>query len=312
MEQNNKKTYDLRVEGNQIVLVGTSSDTLGQVLAFRAKISDDANAAPPVRELVYEDIIVSGMERGLAEKLSLLIGSHLEPNYPDNPYVVRHAVLVPAPSSRGGNPYSRELPVDAIELANWAEQNDFVITGLTPIDRERMSKVVEGEKTFELILVDAGHAELRGITRDTLGMGVDVTYAVNDGELLINSIREWADDHRSVGQYLLALGLLTAVKACAAVSNESVVVKARRGFYQYDIDQSMAIIVCVPQEDPDVYLIRPQFMIMVQSTLGDAGFRIRVKDERPMSGSDEDLPAWARGQQSDAGSDKGESEAVDQ
>lgn len=312
MEQNNKKTYDLRVEGNQIVLVGTSSDTLGQVLAFRAKISDDANATPPVRELVYEDIIISGMERELAEKLSLLVGSHLEPNYPDNPYVVRHAVLVPAPTSRGGNPYSRELPVDAIELANWAEQNDIAITGLTPIDRVRMSKVVEGEKTFELTVLDAGHAELRGITRDTLGMSVDVTYAVENGELLINSIRELADDHRSVGQYLLALGLFSAVKAGTAASNESVLVKARRGFYQYDFNLDMAAIIAVPQEDPDVYLIRPQFMILVQSALGDAGFRIRIKGERPTSGSDEDLPGWARNQQPNAGSDNGDSEAVDQ
>lgn len=318
MEQNNKKTYELRIEGIQLVLIGTGEQA-GQVLAFRARIFDNASHTPPLRSITVEDIILTGLDEEYAKFLIACIVTHLEPNYPDLPYEVEYALLtdanhfgVESHSARNAEQTRIVAPLNALETADWLVKEGVEINNLPVLDRERMEKVEEGEKTFELTLVGNGRAELRGVTRDTLGMGVDVTYSLGDGELVINSLRESSKDLRSVGQYLLALGLLTAVKAATAASNESVLVKARRGFYQYDIDQGMAIIVCVPQEDPNVYLIRPQFMIMVQSALGDAGFRIRIKGERPMSGSDEDLPGWARNQQSNAGSDNSDSEAVDQ
>jgi len=277
MEQNDKKVFELRIEGNQILLVGVSGQTLAKVLAFRADTQDHPGLLPPQRAIQFESLLLSGIDYEEAMFLMSHVMTALEPNYPDNPYETTYSV-VSGGKDRVHLPRVDPLTLDALALAALAEEEGIVINGLPVIDRERMTNVQAGAKVFALTHENAHSVVLKGTTRDTVGMELRVSYSIKGDRIHLDRVVD-PQQKRATGEYGISLALVVISKLAQRPGHAPLTVVSGSGFF----GSGLAPLLTVQQEDGTVRL-RPELLSMAQQCIDEAGFTIvdaEVESERP-------------------------------
>ncbi len=277
MEQNDKKVFELRIEGNQILLVGVSGQTLAKVLAFRADTQDHPGLLPPQRAIQFESLLQSGIDNEEAMFLMCHVMTALEPNYPDNAYETTYSVASGS-KDRMHLPRVDPLTLDALALAATAEEEGIVINGLPVIDRERMTNVAAGAKIFALTRQDTYNVVLKGTTRDTVGMELRVSYSIKGDLIYLDRVVD-PQQKRAIGEYAIGLALVVINKLAQRPGQAPLTVVSGSGFF----GEGLAALLTIRQEDGTVRL-RPEVLSMAQQSIDDGGFTIvdaEEETERP-------------------------------